>query len=92
MDPTAALLAGLAAGLAIAMQVGAVSLLLIEASVAAGPRAGFAAGMGVATADLGFAAVAAAAGGTVGAALAHHAVEVRAARQARAGSPTRHGP
>src|SRR4051794_3148727 len=56
MDPTAALLAGLLAGLAIAMQVGAVSLLLIEASVVAGPRAGVAAGMGVATADFAFAA------------------------------------
>ena len=43
--------AGLIAGLAIAMQVGAVSLLLIEASVVGGPRKGVAAGMGVATAD-----------------------------------------
>ena len=52
-------LAGLAAGLAIAMQVGAVSLLLVEPAVVAGPRVGIAAGMGVATADLAFAAVAA---------------------------------
>ena len=44
-------IAGLVAGLAIAMQVGAVSLLLIEASVVGGPRKGVAAGMGVATAD-----------------------------------------
>ena len=77
MDPTAALLAGLVAGLAIAMQVGAVSLLLIEASVVAGPRVGVAAGMGVATADLGFAAVAAAAGGAAGAALASHESEIK---------------
>jgi threonine/homoserine/homoserine lactone efflux protein len=77
MDPSAALIAGLAAGLAIAMQVGAVSLLLVEASVAAGPRAGAAAGMGVATADLGFAAVAAAAGGAAGAALSSHETEIR---------------
>jgi threonine/homoserine/homoserine lactone efflux protein len=77
MDPSAALLAGLAAGLAIAMQVGAVSLLLVEASVVAGPRAGLAAGMGVATADLGFAAIAAAAGGAAGAALSSHEGEIR---------------
>jgi threonine/homoserine/homoserine lactone efflux protein len=77
MDATAALLAGLVAGLAIAMQVGAVSLLLVEAAVVAGPRAGVAAGMGVATADLGFAAVAAAAGGAAGAALASHELEIR---------------
>ena len=64
MDPTAAALAGLIAGLAIAMQFGAVSLLLVETSMTVpGPRAGVAAGMGVATVDLVFAAVAAAAGG-----------------------------
>ena len=77
MDPTAALLAGLVAGLAIAMQVGAVSLLLIEASVVAGPRVGVAAGMGVATADLGYAAVAAGAGGAAGAALSSHESEIK---------------
>jgi threonine/homoserine/homoserine lactone efflux protein len=77
MDPTAALIAGLVAGLAIAMQVGAVSLLLIEASVVAGPRAGVAAGMGVATADFAYAAVAAAAGGVVGAALSAHESEIK---------------
>jgi threonine/homoserine/homoserine lactone efflux protein len=77
MDPTAALLAGLVAGLAIAMQVGAVSLLLIEASVVAGPRVGVAAGMGVATADLGYAAVAAAAGGAAGAALSTHESQIK---------------
>ena len=77
MGPSAALIAGLAAGLAIAMQVGAVSLLLVEASVAAGPRAGMAAGMGVATADLVFAAIAAAAGGAAGAALSNHETEIR---------------
>src|SRR3954471_145278 len=77
MEPTAALLAGLVAGLAIAMQVGAVSLLLIEASVVSGPRAGVAAGMGVATADLAYAAVAAAAGGVVGPALSSHEGEIK---------------
>ena len=59
------------------MQVGAVSLLLIEASVVGGPRAGVAAGMGVATADFVYAAVAAAAGGAVGAALSSHESEIK---------------
>jgi threonine/homoserine/homoserine lactone efflux protein len=77
MDPTAALLAGLVAGLAIAMQVGAVSLLLIEAAVTGGPRVGVAAGMGVATADFGYAAVAAAAGGAAGALLSSHEAEIK---------------
>jgi threonine/homoserine/homoserine lactone efflux protein len=76
-DPYAALLAGLAAGLAIAMQVGAVSLLLVEAAVVSGPRVGVAAGMGVAAADLGFALIAAAAGGAAGAALSSHETEIR---------------
>src|SRR5215207_3574297 len=77
MDPTAALIAGLAAGLAVAMQFGAVSLLLVETAVAGGPRAGIAAGMGVATVDLLFAAAAAAAGATAGAVLAAHETEIR---------------
>jgi threonine/homoserine/homoserine lactone efflux protein len=77
MDPSAALLAGLIAGLAIAMQVGAISLLLIEAAVVAGPRAGVAAGMGVATVDFAFAAVAAAAGGAAGAVLASHETAIK---------------
>ena len=77
MDPSAALIAGLAAGLAIAMQVGAVSLLLVEAAVVGGPRTGVAAGMGVATADLAFAVVAAVAGAAAGAALAGHEGEIR---------------
>ena len=77
MDPSAALLVGLAAGLAIAMQVGAVSLLLVEAAVVSSPRVGVAAGMGVAAADLGFAVIAAAAGGAAGAALSSHETEIR---------------
>jgi threonine/homoserine/homoserine lactone efflux protein len=77
VDASSALLAGLAAGLAIAVQVGAVSLLLVEAAVVAGPRGGAAAGMGVATVDLAFAAVAAVAGGAAGAALSSHETEIR---------------
>ena len=48
------------------MQVGAVSLLLVETAVAGGPRIGIAAGMGVATVDLLFAAAAAVRGGNCG--------------------------
>jgi threonine/homoserine/homoserine lactone efflux protein len=77
MDPTAALIAGLAAGFAIAMQVGAVSLLLVETAVVRGTRIGVAAGLGVATVDLLFAAAAAVAGATAGAVLAEHEVEIR---------------
>jgi threonine/homoserine/homoserine lactone efflux protein len=77
MDPTAALLTGLTVGLVIAMQVGAVSLLLVEAAVVSGARAGVAAGIGVATADLAFAAIAVAAGGAAGAKLASHEHEIR---------------
>ncbi|MET0811143.1 MAG: hypothetical protein ABWY65_08530, partial [Thermoleophilaceae bacterium] len=69
MEPSAALLAGLVAGLAIAAQVGAVSLLLVENAIVAAPRAAVAAGMGVATADLAFAVIAAVTGGAAGAAL-----------------------
>jgi threonine/homoserine/homoserine lactone efflux protein len=77
MDPTAALIAGLVAGLAIAMQVGAVSLLLVELSVVRGPRVGVAAGMGVATVDFAYAVIAAAAGSVVGAALSSHESEIK---------------
>jgi threonine/homoserine/homoserine lactone efflux protein len=77
MDPTAALITGVAAGLAIAMQVGAVSLLLVETAVVRGTRVGVAAGMGVATVDLLFAAAAAVAGATAGAVLSEHETEIR---------------
>jgi threonine/homoserine/homoserine lactone efflux protein len=77
MDASAALIAGLVAGLAIAVQVGAVSVLLVETAAVAGPRAGVVAGMGVASADLAFAVVAVAAGGAAGAALAGHEAEIR---------------
>jgi threonine/homoserine/homoserine lactone efflux protein len=77
MDASAALLAGLVAGLAIAMQVGAVSVLLVEMAVVGGPRLGAAAGMGVATTDLAFAVVAAVTGGVAGALLSSHEAEIR---------------
>src|SRR6476620_9897110 len=76
MDATSALAAGLVAGLAIAAQVGAVSLLLVDTALANGPRVEVAAGMGVATADFGFAILAALGGGAAGAALAGHEAEI----------------
>jgi threonine/homoserine/homoserine lactone efflux protein len=91
MDPTAALIAGLAAGLAIAMQVGAVSLLLVETAVAGGPRIGIAAGLGVATVDLMFAAAAAVAGGTAGVVLAEHETEIRLVAAATLAAIALHG-
>jgi threonine/homoserine/homoserine lactone efflux protein len=91
MDPSAALLAGIVAGLAIAVQVGAVSLLLIEAAVVGGPRVGLAAGMGVAAADLGFAVVAAIAGGAAGAALSSHEGEIRVVAAAAIAAVAIHG-
>ena len=77
MDATSALAAGLVAGLAIAVQVGAVSLLLVETALATAPRAAVAAGMGVATADFAFALLAAVGGGAAGAALSGHESEIR---------------
>ena len=91
MDPTAALIAGLAAGLAIAMQVGAVSLLLVETAVAGGRRIGVAAGLGVATVDLLFAAAAAVAGGTAGALLSEHETEIRLVAAATLAAIALHG-
>ena len=91
MDLTAALIAGLAAGIAIAMQFGAVSLLLVETAVAGGPRAGIAAGMGVATVDLLFAAAAAAAGAAAGAVLSAHETEIRLVAAATLASIAVHG-
>jgi arginine exporter protein ArgO len=77
VDTTTALLAGFLSGLAIATQFGAVSALLLETAMTAGPGAGAAAGLGVATADLAFAAVAVVAGGAAGAALAGHQTELK---------------
>lgn len=91
MDAPTAILAGLGAGLAIAMQVGAVSVLLVEAAAVAGPRAGVAAGMGVASADLAFAVIAVAAGGVAGAVLAGHEAEIRLVAAAALAAIALHG-
>jgi threonine/homoserine/homoserine lactone efflux protein len=79
MSIPAALGAGLIVGIVIATQFGAVSALLLETAVRAGPRAGAAAGLGVASADMAYATGAVVAGGAARAGLAAHLAEVRAA-------------
>lgn len=78
MDIPAALGAGLIVGMVIATQFGAVSALLLETAVRAGPRAGAAAGLGVASVDMAYAAGAVVAGGAARAGLAAHLAEVKA--------------
>jgi len=78
MSIPAALGAGLIVGMVIATQFGAVSALLLETAVRAGPRAGAAAGLGVASVDMAYAAGAVVAGGAARAGLAAHLAEVRA--------------
>jgi threonine/homoserine/homoserine lactone efflux protein len=77
MDTGPALLTGLVTGFAIAMQVGAVSLLLIETAVARGTAAAIAGGMGVATVDLALGGVATVTGGVAGAALSQYEGAIR---------------
>ena len=78
MSIPAALGAGLIVGIVIATQFGAVSALLLETAVRAGPRAGAAAGLGVASVDMAYATGAVVAGGAARAGLAAHLAEVRA--------------
>lgn len=73
------------------MQVGAVSLLLVETAVAGGVRIGVAAGLGVATVDLLFAAAAAVAGGTAGVMLSEHETEIRLVAAATLAAIALHG-
>ena len=77
MDIPKALGAGLTVGMVIATQFGAVSALLLETAVRAGPRAGAAAGLGVASVDMAYATGAVVAGGAARAGLAAHLAEVR---------------
>lgn len=79
MNVPAALVAGLLAGGAIATQFGAVSALLLETAVVAGPRRAAAAGLGVASADFAYATLAVGAGAAARVALASHEAELKAA-------------
>src|SRR6202167_5166833 len=78
MDIPDALGAGLVVGIVIATQFGAVSALLLETAVRAGPRAGAAAGLGVASVDMAYATGSVVAGGAARAGLAAHLAEVKA--------------
>ncbi|HTX31219.1 MAG TPA: LysE family transporter [Solirubrobacteraceae bacterium] len=77
MDVPEALWAGLIVGIAIATQFGAISALVLETAVRAGPRAGAAAGLGVASVDVAYATGAVLAGGAARAGLAAHQAEVK---------------
>ncbi len=79
MSVPAALVAGLLSGGAIATQFGAVSALLLETAVVAGPRRAAAAGLGVASVDFVYAAMAVEAGAAARVVLASHEAELKAA-------------
>jgi threonine/homoserine/homoserine lactone efflux protein len=79
MNVPAALVAGLLSGGAIAAQFGAVSALLLETAVVAGPRRAAAAAIGVASVDCAYAALAVGAGAAARGVLASHEVELKAA-------------
>jgi threonine/homoserine/homoserine lactone efflux protein len=79
MNVPAALVAGLLSGGAIATQFGAVSALLLETAVVAGPRRGAAAGLGVASVDFAYATLALGAGAGARVVLAGHEPELKAA-------------
>lgn len=76
MDLTPVLLGALA-GLAVAVPVGAIGVLLLREGVVHGTRAALGAGLGVATVDLLYAAAAVAAGSQVAGVVAAHATAVR---------------
>src|SRR4051812_3099963 len=73
-------LAGIAAGLAVAVPLGAVGVMIVELGARAGFGAAFRAGLGTALCDGGYAAVAAVAGATVAQTLdgAHRAITIAA--------------
>jgi len=77
MTTTGVLLAGLGAGYAVAIPVGAVAVLIVETGTRRGFRIAAAAGLGAATADLVYAAVAVLLGSAVAAVLAPWATPVR---------------
>jgi threonine/homoserine/homoserine lactone efflux protein len=79
MNVPAALVAGLLSGAAIATQFGAVSALLLETAVVAGPRRAAAAGLGIASVDFVYAAFAVGAGAAGRVVLASHEADLKAA-------------
>ncbi len=78
---TEALVAGIVAGLAVAVPLGAIGVLIVDLGIRAGFRPAFLAGLGTATADGLYAVVAAVAGAAVGGVLspAQHVIRLVAA-------------
>src|SRR5512134_50178 len=76
------LLAGVLAGLAVAVPVGAIAVLIIETTIRHGYRVGWAAGAGAATVDGGYALLAAFFGAAIAALLAPWTVALRLASAA----------
>jgi arginine exporter protein ArgO len=78
---TEALVAGIVAGLAVAVPLGAIGVLIVDLGIRGGFRPAFLAGLGTATADGLYAVLAAAAGAAVGAVLspAQHPIRLVAA-------------
>jgi arginine exporter protein ArgO len=74
-----AFVAGVVAGYGIAIPIGAIGIIIIDAGVRHGLRTALAAGAGAATADLAYAAVAAAFGAALAQVLAPYAVPLRVA-------------
>ena len=74
-----ALIAGLVAGYGIAIPVGAIGVLIIDAGIRHGFRTAFAAGAGAAVADLAYAAIAALFGAALASVLAPVAIPLRVA-------------
>ena len=81
-DLTGPLVAGLLAGWGVAIPLGAIGVMVVEAGMRGGLRPAAAAAAGVATADLLYAALAASAGAAVAGALAPHAHALRLAAAA----------
>jgi threonine/homoserine/homoserine lactone efflux protein len=81
-DLTEPLVAGLLAGLGVAIPLGAIGVMVVDAGMRGGMRPAAAAAAGVATADLLYAAVAATAGAAVAGALEPHAGALRLAAAA----------
>ena len=77
--PAAALLTGVTAGLAVAMPLGAIGILVLQQAMTRGARSGAAGAAGVAAVDTGYAVVAVVAGAWVAAGLAGHESVVRLA-------------
>jgi threonine/homoserine/homoserine lactone efflux protein len=82
LDPAAALLAGITAGLAVAIPLGPIGVMIVDAGVRNGFRSAFFAGLGTATVDGAYAAAAALFGAAIGVWLAPAAATLQLAAAA----------